>query len=67
MTHVLVNAKAYVALVTAAAAALLTEYGPDGRLGSTLTVIVILGGVFGTWRVPNADRPMPELEGDVDD
>jgi hypothetical protein len=54
MNNVLVNAKAYVALVTAIAAALLAQYGPNDTLGAVLTVVTIVGGVFATWRVPNA-------------
>lgn len=55
MNSILVNAKAYVALATSIAAALLAQYGPEGTLGAVLTVVTIVGGVFATWRVPNAD------------
>jgi len=55
MNHVLENAKAYVALAGALAAALLEQFGPDGTLGAILTTIVTIAGVFAVWRVPNKD------------
>jgi hypothetical protein len=44
--------KSYAALATGVAAAMLAEFGPDGPLGVTLTVVTIAGGVFATWRAP---------------
>ena len=48
MNHVLENAKAYVALAGALAAALLEQFGPDGTLGklgkvalSTISVLML--------------------------
>lgn len=53
--HVLESAKAYVALVVGIATALLGIYGPDTKVGEVLTVIVVVGGAFAVWKVPNAD------------
>jgi len=53
--HILVNAKGWAALVSLVASALLAQYGPDGKVGTALTVVVIVAGAIGTWAVPNAD------------
>lgn len=53
--HVLVNAKAYAALVGAITASLLTQFGPDGNVGAVLTVVSIVAAAVVTWRVPNAE------------
>jgi len=57
MNTILVNAKAYVSLASLIVAALLTEYGPDGKLGATLTVASVVLGALATWRVPNQQPP----------
>jgi len=66
MNNILVNAKAYVSLASLIVAALLTEYGPDGKLGATLTVASVVLGALATWRVPNADaKPAADERGDA--
>jgi hypothetical protein len=53
--HILVNLKAYVALVGSIATALLAVYGPETAVGQVLVVLSIVATAFGTWRVENAD------------
>lgn len=63
MTHVLINAKAYVALVGAIAAGLLGTYAADSVVGQVCTVVVIVATAVGTWRVPNAEDVRGRHEG----
>jgi len=51
--HILVNAKAYVALVGSIATALLAVYGADTPVGHWLTVVSVVATAVGTWAVPN--------------
>lgn len=51
--HVLVNAKAYVALVGSLCVALLAVLGPNEQLFDVLSLIAALCTAFVTWRVPN--------------
>lgn len=55
MNKILRNAKACASFVTAVAAALLAQYGPDGTIGAACTAVVVIGGVCATWRIPNRD------------
>jgi len=52
-THILANAKAYAALASLIVASLLEQYGPDGKVGTALTVAAVVLGAFATWRIPN--------------
>jgi hypothetical protein len=58
MDKILQNAKAVCSLATAVATALLAQYGPGGILGGICSVVVVVGGVFATWRIPNAAAPV---------
>lgn len=53
--HVLVNAKAYAALVGSIATALLGVYAADTPVGRVLTVLAIVATTVGTWCVRNAE------------
>ena len=55
MSHVLTNAKAYVALAGSIATALLAVYGPETSVGQVLTVVSVVATAVGTWAIPNAD------------
>ena len=55
MNHILVNAKAYVALVGSICTGLLAVYGPDTTVGQVLTVVAVVATAVGTWAVPNAE------------
>ena len=55
MNHVLVNAKAYAALVGTITTALLAVYAAETKVGQVLTVVSIVATAFATWRIPNAD------------
>lgn len=52
-THVLEAAKAYVALVSLIATALMGSFATDSTVGKVLTAVVAVCGAFATWRVPN--------------
>lgn len=58
MNKILQNAKAVCSLLTAVVLQVETQYGPDGTLGKVCAGIVLVGGVFATWRIPNADTPV---------
>jgi len=51
--HVLANAKAYAALISASATALLAVYTADTPVGHYLTVAAVLATAFVTWAVKN--------------
>ena len=56
MNHILVNAKAYAALVGSVCTALLGIFAADSRLGQILTVVVAVCTAVATWSVPNAPK-----------
>lgn len=64
-THILTNAKAYIALVGAIATGLLGVYAADSTVGQILTVITVVATAVGTWRVPNTPAPKPRHYGDT--
>lgn len=51
--RVLINAKAYVALVGSIASALLGVYAAESTVGQVLTVIAVVATAVTTWAVPN--------------
>ena len=53
------NAKAYLALIGAIAAALLGVFAADTTIGQILTVISVAATAFATWRVPNKTAVSP--------
>ena len=54
-SHLMKNAKAYVALVGAIATALLGVYTTETQIGQALTVVAVIATAFGTWATENAD------------
>lgn len=53
--HLLINAKAYCALVGAICVGLLGVYGPETPVGQILTVVSIVATAVVTWTVPNQE------------
>jgi len=60
MEHLLVNAKAYVALAGGVATGLLGVYAADSPVGQVCTVVAVVATAFATWRTPNAQKPAPD-------
>lgn len=63
--HVLVNLKAYVALLGSLATAMLGVFAADTTIGKVAMAVSVFATAFGTWFATNADEPAPAAPTDA--